>query len=84
MTLARYSLIITLLKRNNANLIGELKMNEFYYNLNKSVEENAELIKSHFTHLEGSSPINLALWMNSKGFYSITYSELETLEGSVV
>lgn len=59
-------------------------MNEFYYNLNKSFEENAELIKSHFTHLEGSSPINLDLWMNGKGFYSITHSELETLDGSVV
>lgn len=59
-------------------------MDEFYYNLNKSVEENAELIREHFKHLEGQSPVNLALWMKDKGFYSITLSELETLEGSIV
>ena len=59
-------------------------MNEFYYEMGKSTEENAELIKAQFPHLEGSSPVNLALWMKDRSFYSITYSELETLEGSVV
>lgn len=59
-------------------------MSEFYYNLSKTVDENADLIREHFPHLEGSQPENLALWMVGKSFYSITFSELETLEGGVV
>ena len=59
-------------------------MEDFYYNLNLSVDENAKLISEHFTHLEGSQPINLALWMKGRNFYSISFSELETLEGTVV
>ena len=59
-------------------------MEDFYYNLNLSVDENAELISKHFTHLEGSQPTNLALWMKDRNFYSISFSELETLEGAVV
>jgi hypothetical protein len=59
-------------------------MSEFYYDISKTVDENATLISNHFKHLKGSQPINLALWMKDRSFYSITFSELETLEGTVV
>lgn len=57
---------------------------EFFYDLSKTVDENAQAIKSKFKWLNYGNAKNLALWMIDRKFYSITATEVETLEGTVI
>lgn len=60
-------------------------MTTFYSAQNKSDEENAQEAIKVFPFLNGTSAMNLILWLKDRPSMcgAIDYSELETLEGVV-